>query len=92
LIGAVFDGDATGPGPDDPQLRDRYGLNVRVNDLPLFLWKYSFCGTETGDSGLDGKWRHFGTFTDERFAPNGVSLADPATGSANCRPSPNESL
>jgi porin len=32
LIGGVFDGDAAGPGPDDPQLRDRYGVNFRVNE------------------------------------------------------------
>jgi porin len=37
LIGGVFDGDAAGPGPDDPQLRDRYGVNFRVNDPPLVL-------------------------------------------------------
>ena len=30
LIGAIFDGNAAGPGIDDPQLRDRYGLNFRV--------------------------------------------------------------
>ena len=30
LVGAVFDGNAAGPGIDDPQLRDRYGLNFRV--------------------------------------------------------------
>src|SRR6201986_3384827 len=27
LLGAVFDGNAAGPGINDPQLRDRYGLN-----------------------------------------------------------------
>ena len=30
LIGAVFDGNAAGPGQNDPQLRDRYGVNFRV--------------------------------------------------------------
>ncbi|WP_271605614.1 carbohydrate porin [Bradyrhizobium sp. CCBAU 11434] len=31
LLGAVFDGNSAGPGSDDPQLRNRYGLNFRIN-------------------------------------------------------------
>jgi porin len=86
LIGGVFDGDAAGPGPDDPQLRDRYGVNFRVNDPPLVLAEAQFLWNgKKGDPGLDGKfkvggWRHFGTFTDERFTASGVSLANPASG------------
>jgi porin len=88
LIGGVFDGDAAGPGPDDPQLRDRYGVNFRVNDPPLVLAEAQFLWNgKKGDPGLDGKfkiggWRHFGTFTDERFTSSGVSLANPASGGA----------
>jgi porin len=87
LIGGAFDGDAAGPGPDDPQLRDRYGINFRVNDPPLVLAEAQFLWNgKKGDPGLDGKfkiggWRHFGTFTDERFASSGLTLADPASGS-----------
>jgi porin len=33
LLGALFDGSAGCYGSNDPQLRDRYGLNFRVNDL-----------------------------------------------------------
>jgi porin len=86
LIGGVFDGDAAGPGPDDPQLRDRYGVNFQVNDPPLVLAEAQFLwNAKKGDPGLDGKfklggWRHFGMFTDERFASSGVSLAIPASG------------
>jgi porin len=86
LIGAVFDGDAAGPGPDDPQLRDRYGINFRINDPPLVLGEAQFLWNgKKGDPGLDGKfkvgaWRHFGTFTDERFSPTGLSLVNAATG------------
>jgi porin len=86
LIGGVFDGDAAGPGPDDPQLRDRYGVNFRVNDPPLVLAEAQFLWNgKKGDPGLDGKfkiggWRHFGTFTDERFTASGVSMANPASG------------
>jgi porin len=86
LIGAVFDGDAAGPGTNDPQLRDRYGVNFRVNDPPLILAEAQFLwNAKKGDPGLDGKfkiggWRHFGTFTDERLSVAGISLADPASG------------
>ena len=86
LIGAVFDGDAAGPGPEDPQLRNRYGLNFRVNDPPLLLGEAQFLwNAKKGDPGLDGKfklggWRHFGNFSDQRFAASGSSLADPASG------------
>src|SRR3954471_4077213 len=37
LIGAVFDGDSAGPGPEDPQLRNRHGINFRVNEPPLAI-------------------------------------------------------
>jgi porin len=86
LLGAVFDGNAAGPGPDDPQLRDRYGVNFRVNDPPLLLGEAQFLwNAKKGDPGLDGKfklggWRHFGDFSDQRFGVSGVSLADPASG------------
>jgi porin len=86
LIGGVFDGDAAGPGPDDPQLRDRYGVNFRVNDPPLVLAEAQFLWNgKKGDPGLDGKfkiggWRHFGTFTDERLGASGVTLANAAFG------------
>ena len=86
LLGAVFDGNAAGPGPDDPQLRDRYGLNFRVNDPPLVLGEAQFLwNAKKGDPGLDGKfkvggWRHFGDFSDQRFSTTGLTLADPASG------------
>src|SRR5665213_2932118 len=84
LIGAVFDGNAAGPGSNDPQLRDRYGLNFRVNDPPLALGEMQFLWhAEKGDPGLAGKfklggWRHFGDFTDERLSASGGSLASVA--------------
>ena len=85
LIGAVFDGDAAGPGTNDPQLRNRYGVNFRVNDPPLLLTEAQFLWNgKKGDPGLDGKfkiggWRHFGMFTDQRFDTSGLSLANPAS-------------
>lgn len=85
LLGAVFDGNAAGPGTDDPQLRDRYGVNFRVNDSPLILYEAQLqWNAKKGDPGLDGKlklggWRHFGSFTDLRLDTIGLSLADPAS-------------
>jgi porin len=85
LVGAVFDGNSAGPGPDDPQLRNRYGINFRVNDPPLAIGEAQFLwNAKKGDPGLAGKfkiggWRHFGTFTDERLDGNGISLASPAS-------------
>ena len=59
LMGAIFDGNAAGPGPEDPQLRDRYGVNFRVNDPRSCLAKRSFSGMQrkaipvwTGSSSL----------------------------------------
>jgi porin len=85
LIGAVFDGNAAGPGTHDPQLRDRYGVNFRVNDPPLFLGEVQFLWNgKKGDPGLDGKfkvggWRHFGAFGDQHFSTDGLSLANPSS-------------
>jgi porin len=86
LMGAVFNGDAAGPGPEDPQLRDRYGVNFRVNDPPLLLGEAQFLwNAKKGDPGLDGKfklgaWRHLADFADQRFNNQGTSLANPAGG------------
>jgi len=85
LMGAVFDGNAAGPGMGDPQLRDHYGIDFRVTDPPLVLGEAQFLwNAKKGDAGLDGKfklggWHHFGDFTDEGFDSNGISLASPAS-------------
>lgn len=83
VLGAVFDGNAAGPGQNDPQLRDRYGVNFRVNDPPLFIAETQFLWNgKKGDPELDGKfklggWRHLADFNDERFDVSGLSLANP---------------
>jgi porin len=81
IVAGVFNGDTAGPGPDDPQLRNRYGVNFRINDPPLVLGEAQFLWNgKKGDPGLDGKlklgfWRHFGNFQDQRFDDAGRSLA-----------------
>ena len=85
VLGGIFDGDQAGPGPDDPQLRNRYGVNFRVNDPPLLLGQLQYAwNNKKGDPNLAGQfklggWRHFGAFQDQRLASNGVSLAAPSS-------------
>ena len=84
LLGAIFDGDAAGPGPGDPQQRNRYGLNFRVNDPPLVLgevqfgWKNITPNDDRAGALKIGGWHHFGMFSDQRFIADGRSIADPA--------------
>jgi porin len=85
VLGGIFDGNQAGPGPEDPQLRDRYGVNFRVNDPPLLLGQLQYAwNNKKGDPNLTGQiklggWRHFGSFADQRYASNGVSLAAPTS-------------
>jgi porin len=83
IVAGIFDGDAAGPGPEDPQLRNNAGINFRINDPPLVIGELQYIWNgKKGDPGLDGKfkiggWRHFGDFFDQRFTTQGVSLASP---------------
>jgi len=84
-LGGIFDGDQAAPGPHDPQLRNRYGVNFRVNDPLLLLGQLQYAwNNKKGDPNLAGQfklggWRHFGAFQDQRLASNGVSLAAPSS-------------
>lgn len=84
ILAAIFNGDPAGPGPDDPQSRNRYGVNFRVNDPPLMLGEIQyFYNQQKNAKGLPGTmkfggWYHAGLFNDQRFAANGLSQADPA--------------
>lgn len=83
FLAALFNGDPSGPGPEDPQIKNRYGLNFRVNDPPLLMgeaqYKYNQEKTDTGLAGFwrVGFWHHFGEFDSQRFDTTGRSLADP---------------
>jgi porin len=85
VLGGIFDGDQAGPGPGDPQERNRYGVS-RVNDPPLLLGQIQYAwNNKKADPNLTGQikfggWRHFGPFADQQLASNGVSLA--ASGSS----------
>jgi porin len=84
FLTAIFDGDSAGPGVGDPQQRNRYGLNFRVNDPPLvlgemqFSWKNVAPNDDRAGTLKIGGWHHFGSFSDQRFTEDGRSIADPA--------------
>jgi porin len=84
FLTAIFDGDSAGPGVGDPQQRNRYGLNFRVNDPPLVLGELQFSWKNiTANDGRAGAlkiggWHHFGQFSDQRTTCDGRSIADPA--------------
>ena len=85
LLLGVFDGDPAGPGSGDPQKRNRYGTNFRVQD-PAFVtgeaqYRYNQDKNAPGLAGTIklGAWGHFGHFDDQRFGTDGLSLADPAS-------------
>jgi porin len=88
LLGAVFDGDAAGPGLDDPQLRDPSGTNFRINDPALVFGEAQYAwNNKKGDPRLSGTlklggWRHYGSFPDDHFAVNGSTLASLSNGVA----------
>jgi porin len=82
LLG-VFNGDPAGPGPGDPQERDRNGLNFRVQDPPFVIGEAQYKYNQEKDAkGLPGTiklgaWTHFGNFDDLRYDTSGLPLADP---------------
>ncbi len=81
---AVFNGDPAGPGTNDPQIRNRYGLNFRLRDRPLAMAEGQLRANQDKDAnGLAGSYKlgafaHFGEFNDQRFGTDDLSLADPA--------------
>lgn len=82
-LAGVFDGNQAGPGSNDPQERNRYGLNFRISDPPLLLGQLQYSwNNKKGNPNLAGSfklgaWQNFGTYNDLRYAANGVSLASP---------------
>ena len=84
LLLAVLNGDPAGPGPGDEQLRNRYGLNFRVNDPAFIIGEAQFQrNMGKKDEGLAttlklGGWAHLGQFDDQRLPTTARLLADPA--------------
>jgi porin len=85
LRAAIFNGDPAGPGPDDPQLRNRFGVNFRLRDPPLIIGEGEFHYGSIKDGPVLpgsiklGAWNHFGRFDDLRLSVEGISTADPSS-------------
>jgi porin len=83
LLAAVYNGDPAGPGPDEAEIKNRYGVNFRVQDPPLLMgeaqYKYNQDKDATGLAGTLrlGFWHHFGQFDSQRLDTDGLSLANP---------------
>jgi porin len=79
ILAALFNGDPAGPGLDDPELRNRHGLNFRLNDPPFLIaelqWKHGPASALGGTIKLGG-WYHFGEFADVRLGQEGLPLGD----------------
>lgn len=84
LLLAMFNGDPAGPGEGDEQVRNRHGLNFRVQDPPLFLGELQWrTNQKKDDTGLAttlkvGGWGHAGRFNDQHFADDGGTIVNPA--------------
>lgn len=73
---------------DEAELRNRYGLNFRVNDPPFLIGEVQYRYNQQADTdqlagGVRfGSWHHSGRFPDIRFDINGMSQADPLSADA----------
>ena len=84
LLLAVLNGDPAGPGAGDEQLRNRYGLNFRVNDPAFVIGEAQFKrNLGKKDEGLAttlklGGWGHCRGVRGQALRRRRVLLADPA--------------
>jgi porin len=91
LLFAVFNGDPSGPCPGDPDTCNRYGTNFRVHDPAFMIGEAQFrWNQDKDDTGLAttlklGGVRHLGQFNDQRYADNGMLLANPASSGVAAR-------
>ena len=84
LIGAIYNGDPTGAGfTGKPWEYDPSGTDFRVQYPPFVVAEAQYAYNQDKDStGLAGKikfggWYHFGSFNDDYFGYDGMSLAAP---------------
>lgn len=77
----VYNGDTARPGADDPQRRNRHGLDFRLRHGTLWLAEARFAleNAERPGTYKLGAWVHSGRFEDRRLGADGLSLADPAS-------------
>jgi porin len=76
LRAAIFNGDPSGPGADNPVLRDRYGLAFRVNDPPLLIAELAYTYNQGKSSPQENPHQEGAPRTSQRHgteAPTGTS-------------------
>ena len=84
VLASVLNGDPAGPGRGDPQMRNRYGLNFRLQDPPLILgevqYRYNKAPADPGLAGTLklGGWHHFGEFNDRQVETDDLSPTIPS--------------
>jgi len=83
LLFAMLNGNPAGQGGGEPQQRNPYGLNFRVNDPPFFIGEAQFRtnmgkqATGLATTAKFGLWVQTGSIKDQRYANDGTSLANP---------------
>ncbi|MGJ0510482.1 MAG: carbohydrate porin [Methylocystis sp.] len=83
FMAAALNGDAAPPmglfGNPDPQRRNPNGLQFRLKDPALLIAEAQIKYDLNGLGGVFklGGWRHFGSFADQHWGVDSLSLADP---------------
>jgi porin len=81
LVAAIYDGDPAGPGTNDPQRRNAFGLNFRMQDRPLLMQEVQYkYNQDKGAAGLPGmvrfgSYQNLGNFPNERYDASGQPFA-----------------
>ncbi len=94
FLAGVFDDNPSGISPgshEDPQSLNANGTNFRLSDSPLVIAEVQYSRPALGELEYAGKssilpatykiggWYDFGSFADERYGSDGLSLANPAS-------------
>lgn len=81
LAFGVYNGDTARPGSEDPQRRNRHGLDFRLRHGALWMAeaRYALADKDRPGTYKLGVWAHSGRFEDRRWGIDGLSLADPAS-------------
>jgi porin len=80
VLAAIFNGDPAGSGVGNPEQRDLFGLNFRVNDPPLFISEIEYA-PKAGLGGLPtsaklGGFVQLGRFPDARYVLQALAAGD----------------
>lgn len=80
ILAGVYNGDPAGPGYNNPQRRDAYGVNFTLEGPPVALEEVQYRFNQGKDApGLPGtlklgSFQHFGNFNDLRYDVNGLPM------------------